>query len=265
MTYQLNHVKISRQGHLVLDDLCLTMQSGRVIGLIGPNGAGKSTLLAALAGDLKVDQGQIEMDGQAFKSLSPEQLAKRRSILTQQATAIFNLTVRQVLELGLYAFEHWPRPDRESLLADVAKLTHICEWLHQSITTLSLGQQQRVHFARTLVQAKACLKERGNAWWLLDEPTASQDPRQQQMMMSVCRAFANQSSSGVLLVMHDLSLAAQWCDEIIVLKNKGLLAHGKTRDVLTADTLRQVYGSELDVKVFWDPLIGVIMSSTKAH
>ncbi|MCD8565498.1 MAG: ATP-binding cassette domain-containing protein [Burkholderiaceae bacterium] len=263
MTYQLDHVTIRRQGKVVIDDLSLTLARGRLIGLIGPNGAGKSTLLAALAGDLEIDQGQISLDEQSLTRLSPERLAWRRAIMAQQTAAIFNLSVAQVLELGLYAFTHWPHQDRVALLSAVAKQTEVGGWLAQSITKLSIGQQQRVHFARAFLQAKAAQIEHGKAWLLLDEPTASQDPWQQQMMMSVCCNFATNSDVGVLLVMHDLTLAAQWCDEIIVLKDQALLVHGDSREVLTPEVLKRTYGNELDVQVLWEPVPGVMMSGRK--
>ncbi|UOD50725.1 ABC transporter ATP-binding protein [Orrella daihaiensis] len=260
MTYQLEHVYISRQGQAVLEDICLTLPSGQLIGVIGPNGAGKSTLLAALAGDLEIDQGQLTLNGESLDTLAFDRLARRRAIMAQQTPAVFNLTVGQVLELGLHAFLHWSRPDRTALVAEVAQSTEIAHWLDVSITMLSMGQQQRVHFARTLLQAIAAQKEHGKVWLLLDEPTASQDPWQQQMMMAICQRYAAQFSIGVLLVMHDLTLAAQWCEQMIVLKDKRVVAHGKTSDVLTVPVLKQTFGAALNVQVVWEPLPGVIMS-----
>ena len=263
MTYQLDRVTISRQGRIVLKDISLAMPMGRVTGLIGPNGVGKSTLLAALAGDLNVDQGQLLLNQSPVAGLSPQILAVRRAIMSQQSPAIFNLTVRQVLDLGLHAFAHWSGGERDALLSEVAQMTDVAQWLGQSITELSLGQQQRVHFARALLQANAAHQEHGQAWLLLDEPNANQDPGQQQMMMNVCSRFAATDSAGVLLVMHDLTLAAQWCDHIIVLKDRGVLANGQARDVLTPDTLKLAYGSELAVQVLWEPVPAVIMSRPK--
>jgi iron complex transport system ATP-binding protein len=260
MTYQLDHLTVSHHGTVVLDDLCLTLPRDRLIGVIGPNGAGKSTLVATLAGDLQIDQGRVLMDGKPVGATSINGLAQRRAVMAQQTAAVFNLAVSQVLELGLHAFAHWNARERTALMNEVAQLTQITPWLDQFITALSMGQQQRVHFARALLQAKAAFKEHGSAWLLLDEPTASQDPSQQQMMLSACREFAAQGAVGVLLVMHDLTLAAQWCDDIIVLKDRSILAHGPKHDVLTPDVLKRTYGAELDAQVVWQPVPGVIMS-----
>ena len=260
MTYQLENVTICRNGQLVLKELSMTLPSARVTGLIGPNGVGKSTLLAALAGDLKIDQGQISLHHNRVDRLSPEALALGRAIMSQQASAIFNLTVRQVLELGLHAFAHWRSADRTALVNEVAHRTEVQAWLERSITMLSIGQQQRVHFARTLVQAIAAQKEHGRMWLLLDEPTANQDPWHQQMMMSVCHSLTTEHSAGVVMVMHDLTLAAQWCDDIVVLKDQGVIAHGPAKDVLTPKLVKHTYGDALDVEVLWSPLPGVILS-----
>ena len=263
MTYQLDHVTICRDGLVVLENVNLALPSGQVIGLVGPNGVGKSTLLAALAGDIKPDRGQILLEEAAVGNFSPAALACRRAIMAQQAAAIFNLSVRQVLELGLHAFAHWRHRARETLLLAVAQAADVAQWLSQSITSLSVGQQQRVHFARALLQAQAARQEHGQAWLLLDEPAANQDPWQQQMMMSLCREFVANAGAGVLLVLHDLTLVAQWCDEIVVLKDKGVLASGQTRAVLTAQTLKTAFGQSLDVQVMWQPVPGVIWSSAR--
>lgn len=260
MTYQLDQITVSRAGNLVLDRVCLTLERGRLTGLIGPNGAGKSTLLSVMAGDLKVDQGQVLMDNQSLAGLSVDGLAHKRSVMSQQAAAIFNLTVKQVLMLGLHAFSHWPVQAREAIVVQIAQSIEITPWLDRSMIALSIGQQQRVHFARALLQTKVTRKEHGAAWLLLDEPTASQDPWQQQMIMSACRDLVVDGEVGVLLVMHDLTLTAQWCDDLIVLKDHGVLAQGPTPEVLTPGLLKRTYGQSLDVQVLWDPAPGVIMS-----
>lgn len=260
MSYQLDHVTVSRSGTIVLQDLCLNLPRGRMTGVIGPNGAGKSTLLAALAGDIALDQGRLLLDGQSIVSGLPIQRARQRAMLSQQAEAIFNLTVGQTLGLGLYAFSHWSGHDRTVLIEEVSRTTDIAAWLDRPMTALSVGQQQRVHFGRAVLQALAALKDQGVAWLLLDEPTASQDPLQQQLMLSICRNCLEKGPIGILLVMHDLTLAAQWCDDIIILKDRTVLAHGQISDVLTPNLLGDVYGNQLSVQVIREPAPGVIMS-----
>ena len=260
MTFKLDRVTVSRDQQVVLHDIDLQLPRERLVGIIGPNGAGKSSLLSVLAGDLKIDQGQVLLDDVSVAGQPPGDLAKRRAIMSQQPGAIFNLSIKQVLELGLYAFGHWPVPERERLLLSVAKTMGIDGWLSQSLTSRSWGQQQRVHFARALLQAQAAWHEQGKAWLLLDEPTASQDPWHQQSMLAAARDLMHWGQVGVVVVVHDLTLAAQWCDELVVIKEGRLLAKGPCRSVLTTDQLRQAFGQDLKIDVRWEPLPGVIMS-----
>lgn len=248
MTYGLQNVSVVRGEQLVLTDVSLTLGAGSLIGVIGPNGAGKSTLLGALAGDLALSQGTLGLDGVSVARLRQIDLARRRAVMAQQSAAIFNLSVRQVLELGLFAFEHWPGQQRDALLTEVAASTGVDRWLEQAMTARSVGEQQRVHFTRAVLQARAALQETGRAWLLLDEPTANQDPAHQQAMMQACQALLGEMV-GVVIVLHDLSLAAQWCDELIVIKNGRVVRHGSVKEVLTPETIHHAFGDQLGVHV----------------
>lgn len=260
MTFDLEHVSASRAHQMVLHDVDLRLPRNRLVGLIGPNGAGKSTLLSVMAGDLQPEKGQVSMDGICLGRCSPAALATRRAVMTQQSAAIFNLTVRQVLELGLYAFSYGSPEKTSRLLHAAAQDAGISAWLDESLTALSWGQQQRVHFARALLQAQAAWHESGQAWLLLDEPTASQDPWQQQAMFDACRRFIAWGEVGVVVVVHDLTLAAQWCDDLVLIKNGRVLAQGPSKEMLTVERLRQLFGEDLKVDVRWDPLPGVIIA-----
>jgi len=260
MTFELQQVSLLRGEHVALRDIDLRLSRDRLVGVIGPNGSGKSSLLAVLAGDLRSDQGRVCIDDEPVLGRSSDELAKQRAIMAQQSEAIFNLTVRQVLELGLFAYAHWPMPKRDRLLRAVSESLGLDHWLDESLTARSLGQQQRVHFARALLQAQAAWHERGCAWLLLDEPTASQDPWHQQSMLAACKAFLSWGQVGVVVVMHDLTLAAQWCDDLVVLKDGDVLTQGPCRSVLTDKQLGLAFGNDLKIDVRWAPLPGVIMS-----
>lgn len=264
MTFALQNVSVVRGDKPVLTDVTLALTTGSIIGVIGPNGAGKSTLLGALAGDLAISQGSLTLADMPLPPLSQTDLARRRAVMAQQSAAIFNLNVRQVLELGLFAFEHWTAHERGALLIDVAATTGVDRWLDDAMTARSVGEQQRVHFTRAVLQARAALQETGSAWLLLDEPSANQDPAHQQAMMQTCRRLLEsgpgdqRSALGVVVVMHDLSLAAQWCDELIVLKNGAVLNQGPVGEVLTPETIHEAFGQQLGVRVHRDPS-GVIV------
>ena len=260
MTFELQQVSLLRGEHVALRDIDLHLCRDRLVGVIGPNGSGKSSLLSVLAGDLRCDQGRVCIDGAPVLGRSSSELAKQRAIMAQQSEAIFNLTVRQVLELGLFAFAHWSVCERNRLLGSVAESLGLDHWLEDALTSRSLGQQQRVHFARALLQAQAAWHEQGCAWLLLDEPTASQDPWHQQSMLAACKAFLSWGQVGVVVVLHDLTLAAQWCDELVVLKDGDVLAQGPCRSVLNEQQLGLAFGNDLKIDVRWAPLPGVIMS-----
>jgi iron complex transport system ATP-binding protein len=213
-----------------------------------------------MAGDLKPGQGTVSIDGAGLERCPPAELAKRRAIMTQQSAAVFNLTVRQVLELGLYAFSHWSPQKKSRLLGTVAQTAGITIWLDEPLTARSWGQQQRVHFARALLQAQAAWQASGQAWLLLDEPTASQDPWHQQAILAACREWMSWGEVGVVVVVHDLTLAAQWCDELLLLKAGRVLAQGPCREMLTAERLAQLFGEDLNIDVRWAPLPGVIIA-----
>jgi iron complex transport system ATP-binding protein len=253
MTYELESVTIRRGQQVVLQDISLKLACGSLIGIIGPNGAGKSTLLGALAGDLVPERGALVMHGIHLTQSGHRELARQRAVMSQQAEAIFNLSVRQVLELGLFAFDHWSGTKRDELLRQVCQVTGVHQWLDQAMTARSMGEQQRVHFTRALLQAKAALIESGAAWLLLDEPTANQDPAHQQAMMAACRELLGMGEVGVLAVMHDLSLAAQWCDHLIVIKQGRVLTEGPVRAVMTPEGLKETYGKSLGVHVQESP------------
>ena len=249
MTLALENVTIERSNQEVLKHISLSIDSGVLVGIVGPNGAGKSTLLGALAGDFAAVKGTLRIEDALLSELDERSLAQRRAVMAQQPPAIFNLSVRQVLELGLFAFEHWTGEQRERLLLELANVTGVTDWLDQAMTQRSVGEQQRVHFTRALLQARAARQEGGCAWLLLDEPTANQDPAHQQAMMQACRELLALGSVGVVIVLHDLSLAAQWCDQVIVLKQGAVLTQGPASRVLTRQTLQDTFGQWLGVHV----------------
>jgi iron complex transport system ATP-binding protein len=258
MTYELHNVSVNRGGNTVLRDLSLSIERGQVTGLIGPNGAGKSTLLAVLAGQMAGVSGQALLDEKPLSSLDVNTLARSRAVMAQQLPNDFHLTVEQVLRLGLYAFGDLAPGAAAPLIEQAASLVGVSPWLPRSMAAFSMGQQQRVHFARALVQRLAIERHQKRAWLLLDEPTANQDPLHQQTLLGCCRQLATQNS-GVVIALHDLTLAAQWCDRLIVLSAGALAAQGPTREILTEDTIQRVFGADLRAHVIHEPAAGVVI------
>jgi iron complex transport system ATP-binding protein len=258
MTYELQNVSVNRGGSRVLRDLSLSIERGHVTGVIGPNGAGKSTLLAVLAGQMAGVSGQTALDKKPLSSLDVKVLARLRAVMAQQLPNDFHLTVEQVLQLGLYAFGDLAPKAAALLIDQAAAMAGVSNWLPRSMAAFSMGQQQRVHFARALVQLLAIERHQQRAWLLLDEPTANQDPLHQQTLLASCRQLAAQNT-GVVIALHDLTLAAQWCDRLIVLSAGVLAAQGPTREILTEDTIQRVFGADLRAHVIHEPAAGVVI------
>jgi len=259
MTYCLQNVVVTRGKGTVLDSLSLTLERGQVYGLLGPNGAGKSTLLSTLAGELVPAHGTLTLDGAQLPLKHAGQLAHLRAMMPQQTDLSFNLTARQVIGVGAYAFGGTQVPWMPELLEQAARLTGVTSWLDLPMTQRSGGERQRIEFARVLLQALSGEHLTGWAWLLLDEPTASQDPLQQQMMMACCRQLAHERGFGVIAAMHDLTLAAQWCDSLVLLRSGALVAAGARDEVLTQSTLRDTFGQTLNVHIQRTPVPAVVV------
>jgi len=259
MTYELRALSVDRGQSRVLHDLSLSFERGQVTGLIGPNGAGKSTLLSVLAGQQALVGGEIRLDDQVLSTFDTHRLACARAVMAQQVASDFHLTVEQVLSLGLYAFEGLPPQDRRQLVSQAAEMAGVLPWLSHSMAIHSIGQQQRVHFARALVQLLAIEQQRQLGWLLLDEPTASQDPLHQQHLLACCRDLVANKTVGVVVALHDLTLAAQWCDRLVVLCEGALVAQGPTLDILTEATIQRAFGGQLRAHLIQQPAPGVVI------
>lgn len=259
MTYELKSLSLERGGQCVLHDLNLSFERGVVTGLIGPNGAGKSSLISVLAGQLAPTCGEVSLDGQEISAFDAHDLAVVRAVMAQQVPSDFHLTVEQVIDLGLYAFPELTTQEREDLRFRAAEIAGVSAWLSHSMAKHSMGQQQRVHFARALVQLLGA-QRRNAGWLLLDEPTASQDPLHQQRLLASCHDLTASQTVGVVVALHDLTLAAQWCDRLVVMCEGRLIAQGVTQEVLTEATIQHAFGDELQAHVIKKPVAGVVIS-----
>ncbi|WP_328462287.1 ABC transporter ATP-binding protein [Streptomyces sp. NBC_00448] len=227
----------------LLSDVGLGFSPGRLTGLLGPNGAGKTTLLRALAGLRRPDEGRVLLDGGDLYALPARHRARRLAFMEQQADTGLPLTARQVIELGRTPHRgRWPVPPgaaaarERGAVAAAATAAAVGGLLDRSWSSLSGGERQRVQLARALAQQPEVL--------LLDEPTNHLDLRHQLGFLQTVRGL------GVTTVaaLHDLELAAAYCDEIAVLLDGRLVAHGPVAEVLTAELIGSVYGVDATVE-----------------
>ncbi|WP_421083894.1 heme ABC transporter ATP-binding protein [Rothia nasimurium] len=233
----------------ILSDINLDVTPGQVLALIGPNGAGKSTLLAILAGDTAPDTGQVILEGRPLTSYKPLELARKRAMLLQKTSVAFSYTVGQVVEMGRAPWRGTEQ-EAEDIAAVTAALdsTDTAHLAGRDVRTLSGGEAGRAHLARVLAQSTPLI--------FLDEPTAALDIRHQEQTLTLARQAAQQGAA-VVVVLHDLDLAASYADRIVLLANGQIRADGEPAQVLTGDLLSEVY--DYPIEVLKHPVTGRLL------
>ncbi|MDX3382417.1 ABC transporter ATP-binding protein [Streptomyces niveiscabiei] len=220
-------------GTLILDGVTLAPRPGRVTGLLGPNGSGKSTLLRVLAGVLAPDSGTVTLDGRPLPEVGRRGIARRVAVVEQQADTQVALTVVDVVRLGRVPHRRaWTpaAPGDEDAVRTALERTGLTDKADRPWHSLSGGERQRVHIARALAQDPSEL--------LLDEPTNHLDIRHQLALLNLITEL----KVTTVVALHDLNLAAMYCDRLAVLRQGRVIAAGTPREVLTESLVADVYG-----------------------
>ncbi len=241
-TLEVRGVSVQIGERHLLRDINFTLRPGEVVSVLGPNGAGKSTLMKVISGERQPSQGEVLLNGRHNWPLNHQALML--GILPQSSSLSFPFTAEEVVLLGRIPCSS----DREENLAITRDALKKVDGLHlkdRHYTTLSGGERQRVHMARVLAQIWN-ESEFGQRYLLLDEPTSALDPAHQQLTLKTAREEADQGM-GLMVIMHDLNLAARYSDRIIILKNGEMAAEGKPHDVLIPKTIQQVFNIEVTV------------------
>ncbi|NKY85370.1 heme ABC transporter ATP-binding protein [Nocardia veterana] len=239
VTLRARGVDIARGGRPVLAAVDIDVVAGQILALVGPNGAGKSTLLAALSGELDIAGGTVELDGRPLAHWTPTDMARRRAVLPQNHTVGFPFTVREVVAMGRAPWARTARRDADDrMIAAAMAATDIEHLAQRPFPALSGGERARAALARVLAQDTETL--------LLDEPTAALDLGHQEQVL---RLASDRAAAGaaVVVVLHDLGLAAAYADRVAVLDAGRLAAVGHPRDILTTDLLTRVYRHPVEV------------------
>ncbi|MFC7309779.1 heme ABC transporter ATP-binding protein [Streptomyces monticola] len=223
----------------VLAGVDLTARAGEVLALVGPNGAGKSTLLAALAADLPAAAGTVHICGRPSSDWPAPELALRRAVLPQSATLSFPFPVEDVVRMGRAPWAGTEQADEDDVaVAAAMAATEVTEFAARPFSALSGGERARVALARVLAQTAPLL--------LLDEPTAALDLRHQELVLRICRERAA-AGDAVVVVLHDLGLAAGYADRVAVLEGGLVAADGPPGRVFTEGLLSTVYRQPVEV------------------
>lgn len=233
----INNITAAYGKNTVLDGVEIEVREGEFIGLIGPNGSGKTTLLRVATGVLAPRKGEVLLRGVDLQSIGRRTLAKTIAFLPQDLATDFSFAVREVTLMGRYP--HLPRVGYETrkdleITEHAMKLTGVSHLADRVITELSGGERQRVFIAMCLAQEPELL--------VLDEPTNHLDIGHQLAALDLIRKLNRENNMTVISVFHDLNLAAEYCERVVVLDGGRIDALGLPEDVLTTDMIRRVYG-----------------------
>lgn len=229
----------------VVKNFSAVFEAGKIISIIGPNGSGKSTVLRSFARLLKTVHGNISLFDTNIASLSKKEFACRLSILLQYNTAPQDITVRKLILFGRSPHKKWYEPlgkNDEHILAEVLKQTDLTSLADKAVCELSGGERQRVWLAMALAQQPEVL--------LLDEPTTYLDIGYQFELLELIYDLNKRTNLSIIMVLHDLNQAAQYSDEVLVLKDGTLFTHGTPHEIFTEQVIRAIYN--IDCKVIYD-------------
>lgn len=240
--FDLQAVTFAIPGRTLLQPLDLKLPHGQMIGLIGHNGSGKSTLIKLLARQQLPSSGRLTLDGQPLDKWKNRDFARQVAYLPQQLPAADELTVRELVCFGRYpwhgAFGRFGAEDRAQV-DRAMELTHTQVYASQRVDDLSGGERQRVWLAMLLAQ--------NSRYLLLDEPTSALDIAHQVDVLSLVRALSHELDLGVIVVLHEINMAARYCDHLVALHSGCLLTQGSPTNLMNSETLGSIYGIGMGV------------------
>lgn len=239
--FQLDRLSFSLPDKVLLHDIQVDFEPNRVYGLIGHNGSGKSTLLKLLTRQIRPSTGSLLLNGRSVADFSAREYARQVAYLPQHLPAATSLTACELVAMGRYAWSGLlgRGADDKAAVAEAFALTHTEGFADQMVDTLSGGERSRVWLAMCLAQQSRFL--------LLDEPLAALDIAHQIEVMALVHSLSRRLNLGIIIVIHDINLAAQYCDELIALKQGRLLKQGRPSEIMTADVLQEIYSIEMNI------------------
>ncbi len=233
---EIRSISAAYREHLVLQNISFDIHPGEILALIGPNGAGKTTLLRTVSGWLKQKSGSVIVNGQDMAGFSPAKRASYLSVVPQANNLPSDFTVWNTVLLGRTPYLGWlgqTRPEDEERVQWAMQRAHILDIAQRTISELSGGEQQLVLLARALAQSTPIL--------LLDEPTTHLDLQHQTILLNLIKELSRERDLSVLMVLHDLNLAAVYADRVALLIQGRVHAIGAPGEVLTSDNLNLAY------------------------
>jgi iron complex transport system ATP-binding protein len=235
---KLKNISVSFGRTKIVDAVNFTLEKGKLLALVGPNGAGKSTLLKAISGDLTCS-GEILLHNQNIAKFKKTELAQIKAVMAQKSSINFDFLVKEITMMGRYPhFKHAPTIADEEVVKSCHQQLELTDFEDRMHTALSGGEQQRNHFCRSLAQlhSKCALPK----LLLLDEPLNNLDVKHQYKLMNHVKAFIAEGNSAIIVI-HDVNIAAEFADEILMLKNGKTVDFGSVESVFTESNLSYCY------------------------
>ncbi|MGX9849411.1 ATP-binding cassette domain-containing protein [Limimaricola litoreus] len=240
---EIERLHVLRDGTPVLHDISLALPAGGITALIGPNGAGKSTLLLTLAGLIAPSAGHVRLEGDDIHAMRPQSRALRLAFLGQDQAQVTRLTVREMVGFGRWPHHRGrPGPADRAAVAGALALFGLGELAERPVSSLSGGQRQRTQIAMAHAQATPLV--------LLDEPISALDPRYAREVMEALVAMAHDpvAPRSVVVVLHDLGMAARYADRVVAMKQGRLAAAGPRREVMRDAVLSALFDTGLKLR-----------------
>ena len=253
MSVRCESIDINLNKREILKNISIEVKEKEILSIIGPNGAGKSTLLKSLAGDINPTNGNIFYDEININQIDIQERAFTRSVMSQLQPIAFDFSVKEIVEMGWIDRGESKYADQfDDAVQEVILKCGVKDLIDRNFNTLSGGEQRRIHFARTLLQLWRPSNSSDPKYLFLDEPTANLDLTYEIKLLNIVKDVA-QEGAGVILVLHDLNLAAKFSDKVAILKGGLLIDIGLPKDILKSTLLSDIY--EIKVEVKNDPLL----------
>ncbi|MDY0249838.1 MAG: ATP-binding cassette domain-containing protein [Pseudomonas sp.] len=240
--FELQSVSFDIHERTLLYPLDLKLPHGKIIGLIGHNGSGKSTLIKLLARQQTASQGTVKLDGVQLSSWRNREFARQVAYLPQQLPSADGLTVRELVRFGRYPWHGAlgrMTEDDHYQVEQALELTHTTLYAERFVDNLSGGERQRVWLAMLLAQ--------NSRYLLLDEPTSALDIAHQVEVLGLIQDLSHKLNLGVVIVLHEINMAARYCDHLVALHSGRLLIQGAPENLMNSEVLESIYGVRMGV------------------